>query len=90
MIFTNNSLEATTVWMSIDDRDVPTILDRTYSNVTARNNARLNQICLQKTQAWLTEIGIESTPTFSPAQMDSIWDVVNGCALTVGKQQNRP
>jgi hypothetical protein len=87
MIFTPNSLEATTIWMSIDDRDLPTILDRTYSNVTARKNAQLNQLCLQKTQAWLTEIGIESTPTFSPAQMASIWDVVNGCALTVGNRR---
>jgi Protein of unknown function (DUF1822) len=87
MIFTNNSLEATTVWLSIEDHDLPTILDRTYSNVTARNNARLNQICLQKTQAWLTESGIESHPTFTPAQMDSIWDVVSGCALTVGNRR---
>jgi hypothetical protein len=87
MVFTNNSLEATTVWLSIDDSDVPTILDRTYSNVTARNNARLNQLCLQKTQAWLTEIEIESHPTFTPAQMDSIWDVVSGCALTVGNRR---
>jgi Protein of unknown function (DUF1822) len=87
MVFTNNSLETTTVWMSIEDSDLPTILDRTYSNVTARNNARLNQLCLQKTQAWLTEIGIESHPTFTPAQMDSIWDVVSGCALTVGNRR---
>jgi Protein of unknown function (DUF1822) len=87
MLFTTNSLEANTVWLSIADRDLPTITDRTYANATAQNNAELNQICLQKTQAWLTEIGIESTPTFSPAQMDSIWDVVNGCALTVGNRR---
>ena len=87
MAFTYNSLAATTVWISIEDRDLPTIADRTYSNATARNNAELNQICLQKTQAWLTEIGIDSTPTFSPAQMDSIWDVVNGFALTVGNRR---
>jgi Protein of unknown function (DUF1822) len=87
MLFTTNSLEAKAVWLSIDDRDLPTIAERTYANATARNNAELNQICLQKTQAWLTEIGIDSTPTFSPAQMDSIWDVVNGCALTVGNRR---
>ena len=87
MLFTANSLEAKTVWMSIDDRDLPTITERNYANATARSNAQLNQICLQKTQAWLTEIGIESTPTFSPAQMDSIWDVVNGCALTIGNRR---
>jgi hypothetical protein len=87
MLFTTNSLEAKTVWLSIADLDLPTIAEHNYANATARNNAELNQICLQKTQAWLTEIGIESTPTFSPAQMDSIWDVVNGCALTVGNRR---
>jgi Protein of unknown function (DUF1822) len=87
MLFTPNSLEAKTVWLPIADRDLPTMMDRRYTNATARNNAELNQICLQKTQAWLTEIGIESTPTFSPAQMDSIWDVVNGFALTVGNRR---
>jgi Protein of unknown function (DUF1822) len=87
MLFTPNSLEAKTVWLPIADRELPTMMDRRYTNATARNNAELNQICLQKTQAWLTEIGIESTPTFSPAQMDSIWDVVNGCALTIGNRR---
>jgi Protein of unknown function (DUF1822) len=87
MTFTTNSLENKTIWISINDRDLPTIADNRYSNATARNNAEINQICLQKTQAWLTEIGIESTPTFSPAQMDSMWDVVNGFALTVGNRR---
>jgi Protein of unknown function (DUF1822) len=87
MLFTTNSLEAKTVWLSIADLDLPTIAEHNYANATARNNAELNQICLQKTQAWLTEIGVDSTPTFSPAQMDSIWDVVNGCALTVGNRR---
>jgi hypothetical protein len=59
MLFTTNSLEATTVWLSIDDRDLQTIMERNYANATAINNARLNQICLQKTQAWLTKIGID-------------------------------
>jgi Protein of unknown function (DUF1822) len=87
MTFTTNFIEATTVWLAIEDRDLPTIANHTYSNVTAQNNAELNQICLQKIQVWLTEIGIESTPTFSPAQMDSMWDVVNGFALTVGNRR---
>jgi Protein of unknown function (DUF1822) len=87
MTFTTNSLKTKTIWISIEDRDLPTIVERTYSNDTARNNAELNQICLQKMQAWLTKIGIESTPTFSLPQMDSIWDVVNGFALTVGNRR---
>ena len=87
MTFIPNSFKTTTVWLALEDRDLPTIADGRYSNTTAINNAELNQICLQKVQAWLTEIGIESTPTFSPAQMDSIWDVVNGFALTVGNRR---
>jgi Protein of unknown function (DUF1822) len=87
MIFTAKPLESTAVWLSITDRDLPTIVDRTYSNATARQNTELNQLCLTKTQAWLTEIGIKSTPTFTPAQQASIWDVVNGCALTVGNRR---
>ncbi|WP_295613676.1 DUF1822 family protein, partial [Chamaesiphon sp. GL140_3_metabinner_50] len=85
MIFTPQPLESQTIWMTLDD--VPTILERTYSNTTARHNALLNQICLHQIQAWLTEIGIESTPTFSAPQMASIWDVVNGCALTIGNRR---
>jgi hypothetical protein len=87
MIFTTNAIESTAIWMSIEDRDLAPILDRTCSNETARANVELNQICLQKTQAWLTEIGIESTPTFTPIQMSSIWDVVNGCALNIGDRR---
>jgi Protein of unknown function (DUF1822) len=87
MIFTAKPLESTAVWLSIADRDLSTIVDRTYSNATARQNAELNQLCLTKTQAWLTELGIESTPTFTPVQQAAIWDVVNGCALTVGNRR---
>jgi Protein of unknown function (DUF1822) len=87
MTFSTNLLQASTVWISIEDGDLPDILDRTYSNTTSRENARLNQLCLQKTQAWLSEIGIESCPTFSPAQMASTWDVVNGAALTIGNRR---
>jgi Protein of unknown function (DUF1822) len=82
-----NTLESETIWLSLSEQDLSSTLPRTHSNITAQENARINQLCLEKTQAWLTEIGIESTPTFSPAQMASMWDVVNGCALTIGNRR---
>jgi Protein of unknown function (DUF1822) len=82
-----NTLESQTIWLSLADRELLPTHSQTYSNVTAQENALINQLCLEKTQAWLTEIGIESTPTFSPTQMASMWDVVNGCALTIGNRR---
>jgi hypothetical protein len=86
MNFTN-TLQSDTIWLPLSERDLSSPLSQTYSNITAQENALINQLCLEKTQAWLTEIGIESTPTFSPAQMASMWDVVNGCALTIGNRR---
>lgn len=85
MLYTTQPLQSEAVWLSISD--LSKIPAQSYSNTTAEKNAQLNQLCLQKTQAWLTEIGIESTPTFPPDQMNSIWDVVSGCPLTVGNRQ---
>jgi hypothetical protein len=87
MLFTTQTLQSAAIWLPIDSTDLSQISTHSYSNTTAEKNTQLNQLCLQKVQAWLTEIGIESTPTFPPAQMDSIWDVVNGCPLTVGDRQ---
>jgi hypothetical protein len=87
MLFTTQTLQSTAVWLTIDSTDLSKIPSHSYSNTTAEKNAQLNQLCLQKVQAWLTEIGIESTLTFPAAQMDSIWDVVNGCPLTIGNRR---
>jgi hypothetical protein len=82
-----NTLQSDTIWLSLSERDLSSALPQTYSNITAQENALINQLCLEKTQGWLREIGIESMPTFSPAQMASMWDVVNGCALTIGNRR---
>jgi hypothetical protein len=87
MLYTTQPLQSEAIWLSIKSSDLAKISAHSYSNTAAEKNAQLNQLCLQRTQAWLTEIGIESTPTFPPAQMDSIWDVVNGCPITVGNRQ---
>jgi Protein of unknown function (DUF1822) len=84
MLHTPNTLQSEAIWFTAN---LPTSNTHSYSNPTAQYNAQLNQLCLQQTQAWLTEIGIASTPTFTPAQMDSIWEVVNGCALTIDNRR---
>jgi Protein of unknown function (DUF1822) len=83
MLYTTTPLQTATIWRPISTAQQP----QTFSNSTAQHNTHLNQICLQQTQAWLTEIGINSTPTFTPSQIASIWDVVNGSALTIEKRR---
>jgi hypothetical protein len=83
MLHTPTPLQSETIWFNYDPPTTPT----NHSNATAQYNAQLNQLCLQQTQTRLTEIGIASTPTFTPAQMDSIWEVVNGCALTIDNRR---
>jgi hypothetical protein len=82
-----HTLESETIWLSLADEALLANHPRQYSNITAQENALINQLCLEKTQTWLTELGIESTPTFTPTQMASMWDVVNGCALTIGNRR---
>jgi Protein of unknown function (DUF1822) len=94
-MISTNTLESQTIWLLLaessespkDNRESLPTNPYQYSNVTAQENALINQLCLEKTQAWLTELGIESTPTFTHAQMASMWDVVNGCALTIGNRR---
>jgi Protein of unknown function (DUF1822) len=86
MILSNTPLQSETIWLAIDESDSPQP-STSYSNTTAQHNAQLNQLCLQKTQAWLTEIGVVSSPAFAPEQMASIWEVVNGSALNIGNRR---
>jgi Protein of unknown function (DUF1822) len=86
MILSNTPLQSETIWLAIDESD--SLQPSTpYSNTTAQHNAQLNQLCLQKTQTWLTEIGIANSPAFAPEQMASIWEVVNGSALNIGNRR---
>lgn len=77
--------QSATIWCTFSPLEPSP--NQTFSNPTAQYHAQINQICLEQTQAWLTEIGISSNPTFSPAQIASIWDVVNGCALNIDNRR---
>ena len=79
-------IDRETVWLKITDADLqiaePSL--QLYSNRTGLNHARSNRLCLHKFGAWLTQLGIDYTPSF-PLEMYSLWDVVNGCAIEIGK-----
>ena len=78
-------LQSATIWCTFSPPEPSP--NQTFSNPTAQYHAQLNQICLEETQAWLTEIGVSSNPTFDPAQIASIWDVVNGCSLNIDNRR---
>ncbi|MEH2184294.1 DUF1822 family protein [Nostoc sp.] len=59
-----------------------------YSNTAARWNAYLNHLCLNTFLTWLqADTDSQAIPKlcFQKGELPSIWEVVNGCALTLGK-----
>lgn len=80
-------IDQETVWLEITDADlrIAEPSPQIYSNRTGLNYARLNKLCLHKFGAWLTASAIDYTPSFPDAEMYSFWDVVNGCAIEIGK-----
>jgi hypothetical protein len=81
------SLEPQKIWLRIDSEDIdlarpdPNI----YSSFTGLTNAELNQLCLNKFRSWLDETEIVHTASFTNEELTTIWDVVTGCAIEVGK-----
>ncbi|MBW4502411.1 MAG: DUF1822 family protein [Scytonema hyalinum WJT4-NPBG1] len=76
------------IWQEFSEKDLKqresTI--RRYSNQTAQNNADLNCWCLNTFRAWVKEnLGDSITVLPSEADLPTIWDVVNGTAITIGK-----
>jgi Protein of unknown function (DUF1822) len=79
-------IDRDTLWLEITDADLqisePAQL---YTNRTGVNNARSNQLCLHKFGAWLTALELDYTSGFPDLEMYALWDVVNGCTVSVGK-----
>jgi hypothetical protein len=80
-------IERQTIWLEITtaDLEVTTPSPQLYSNRTGLNYGRSNRLCLHKFGEWLTASGIKYTPSFSELEMNPLWDVVNGCAVEIGK-----
>jgi Protein of unknown function (DUF1822) len=80
-------IETETIWLKLTPAEIelaqPNIT--TYSNQTGLNNAHLNQLCLSKFRAWLDELKIAHKLSFSTDELTTIWDVVTGCAIEIGK-----
>jgi hypothetical protein len=83
------AIDPTSVWLDI----TPAEIDRSppnpqlYSNHTGINNAQLNQLCLTKFQTWLIDRDIPHQSSFNDTELSTIWDVVTGCAIQIGKQR---
>ncbi len=81
------SLEPEKIWLKVNSEDADRVrLDpNIYSNSTGLTNAELNQLCLNIFQSWLDEIEIVHTSSFTAEELTTIWDVVPGCAIEVGR-----
>jgi Protein of unknown function (DUF1822) len=81
-----NQIDRETIWLEITDADlqISEPSPQLYSNQTGLNYARSNKLCLHKFRAWLTASEIDYAPS-SDFEMHSLWDVVNGCAIEIGK-----
>ena len=82
-------IDRETLWLEITDTDLQIAepSPQLYSNRTGLNHARSNQLCLHKFRSWLTASGIDYTHSSSDLEMYPIWDVVNGCAIEIGKNR---
>jgi Protein of unknown function (DUF1822) len=81
------AIDPTSLWLEITpdeiDRAIPN--PQLYSNPTGINNAQINQLCLAEFQTWLTDRDITHQPSFNDTESATIWDVVTGCAIEIGK-----
>ena len=81
-------IEPESIWIEltpVEIADVNSISAQAYSNPTGLSHAQRNQLCLNKLQAWLVEHQIPHSPSFTSDELTTIWDVVNGCAIEIGK-----
>ncbi|WP_309741121.1 DUF1822 family protein [Chamaesiphon sp. OTE_20_metabat_361] len=80
-------IDRQTLWLEITaaDLQIAEPSPQLYSNRTGLNYARSNRLCLHKFGTWLTESGIDYTSSLSELEMYPLWDVVNGCAIEIGK-----
>jgi hypothetical protein len=81
------AIDPQSIWLEIstDDIDLSTPNPQLYANSTGLYNARLNQLCLTKVEAWLAQQGISHRSSFNETEFSTIWDVVTGCAIEIGK-----
>jgi hypothetical protein len=82
------AIDPTSIWLDITPDEIITNSNLgDYSNPTGISNAQLNQLCLVKLQTWLADRDIPHQPSFNDDESSTIWDIVTGCAIEIGKQR---
>jgi hypothetical protein len=74
-------------WLEIAPTDIEQAQPnpQLYANPTGLHNARLNRLCMNKFQTWLTEGEIANRSSFSETELPAMWDMVIGTAIDIGK-----
>jgi Protein of unknown function (DUF1822) len=82
-----NAIDPTSIWLEItpDEIDRAAPDPQLYVNPTGLHNALIDRLCLTKFQAWLDEQDINHHASFNDIESTTIWDVVTGCAIEIGK-----
>ena len=79
------TVESGSIWLDLTPAQIDALPNpRIYSNHTSLDNAKLNQLCLTKFQAYLDDREMEHSLSFSIDELNTIWDVVTGCAIQIG------
>jgi len=79
------TVESNSIWLGLTPAEIDAQPNpKIYTNQTSLDNAKLNQLCLIKFQAWLDEREIEHSLSFSLNELSTIWDVVTGYAIEIG------
>ena len=81
------AIDSKSIWLELSNDDLVCAEPdpELYTNHIGVNNARSNQICLTKFQAWLAEREVDNRSSFNETELSTIWDVVTGCAIEIGK-----
>lgn len=82
-------MDSEQLWLEISASDLEQakLIAQKCSNETARSNAQLNYLCLRTFISWLEEYLEDHNSPIVPHQEDllSMWEVVNGSAIAIGK-----
>ncbi len=81
------AIDSSSIWLqlSADEIDRANPNPQLYTNSTGLYHAGLNQLCLMKIGAWLDRQQINHHPSFNETEFSTVWDVVTGCAIEIGK-----
>ncbi|PSB55075.1 DUF1822 family protein [Chamaesiphon polymorphus] len=80
-------IDPESTWLEIAPTDIEQAQPdfQLYANDTGLHHARLNRLCLNKFQTWLTAGEVANRSSFSETELPAMWDLVLGVAIDIGK-----